>query len=71
MWSDYPSGLVPGQGVGRSRVRFPAPQRLVRGHFFVNFGMSRDVSGSGVATFSDRFGMVSPKHVGRVRKIII
>ena len=29
-----------------------------RGHFFVNFGMSWDVSGSGLGTFSDGFGLV-------------
>ena len=44
MRAEYPSGLVPGQGVGRSPVRFPAPRRSVRGHFFGNFGMSWDVS---------------------------
>ena len=27
-----------------------------RGHFFVKFGMSWDVSGSGLGTFLDRFG---------------
>ena len=32
-----------------------------RGHFFVNFGMSWDVSGSGLGTFSDGFGMVLEK----------
>ena len=58
MRSEYPSGLVPGPGIGRSPVRFPAPPRSVRGHFFVNFGMSWDVSGSGLGTFSDGFGMV-------------
>ena len=35
-----------------------------RGHFFVNFGMSWDVSGSGLGTFSDGFGMVL-KNIGR------
>ena len=29
-----------------------------RGHFFVNFGKSWDVSGSGLGMFLDRFGMV-------------
>ncbi len=28
------------------------------GHFFINFGMSWDVSGSGLGTFLDGFGMV-------------
>ena len=50
-----------GGRVGRSPVRFPAPRGSVRGHFFVNFGMSWDVSGSGLGTFSDRFGMVLEK----------
>ena len=59
-----------GQGVGRSPVRFPAPRRSVRGHFFIDFGMSWDVSGSGLGTVSDGFGMVLKKmsdgveHVG-------
>ena len=67
MRSDYPSGLVAGQGVGRSPVRFPAPRRSVRGQFFLNFGMSWDVSGSGLGTFWDGFGMVLKKNVGRGR----
>ena len=58
MRSEYPSGLVIGPGIWRSPVRFPAPPRSFRGHFYVNFGMSWDVSGSGLGTFSDRFGMV-------------
>ena len=32
-----------------------------RGHFFVIFGMSREVSGSGLGTLSDRFGKVWEK----------
>ena len=56
MRPEYPSGLVLGPGIGRSPVRFPAPRRSFRGHFFVNFGMSWDVSGSGLGTFSDGFG---------------
>ena len=55
---EYPSGLVLGPGIWRSPVRFPATRRSFRGHFFVNFGMSWDVSGSGLGTFSDGFGMV-------------
>ena len=58
MRSEYPSGLVLGPGIGRSPVRFPAPRRSFRGHFFVNVGMSWDVSSSGLGTFSDGFGMV-------------
>ena len=69
MRSEYPSGLVPGQGVGRSPVRFPAPRRSVRGHFFINFGMSWDVSGSGLGTFWDGLGMVLKKMLGVVNKI--
>ena len=72
MRSEYPSGLVLGPGIGRSPVRFPAPRRSFRGHFFVNFGMSWDVSGSGLGTFSDGFGMVLRKrceNVGKCRKI--
>ena len=61
MRPEYPSGLVLGPGIGRSWVRFPAPRRSFRGHFFVNFGMSWDVSGSGLGMFSDRFGMVLEK----------
>ena len=39
-----------------------------RGHFFVNFGMSWDVSGSGLGMFLDRFGMVLEKMSGEVEK---
>ena len=42
-----------------------------RGHFFVKFGMSWDVSGSGRGTFSDGFGMVLKKNVGWGRKMKI
>ena len=58
MRPEYPSGLVLGPGIGRPPVRFPAPRRSFRGNFFVNFGMSWDVSGSGLGTFSDGLGMV-------------
>ena len=61
MRPEYPSGLVLGPGIGRLPVRFPASRRSFRGHFFVNFGMSWDVSGSGLGTFSDGFGMVLKK----------
>ena len=61
MRPEYPSGLVLGPGIGRPSVRFPASRRSFRGHFFVNFGMSWDVSGSGLGTFSDGFGMVLKK----------
>ena len=68
MRSEYPSGLVPGPGIGRSPVRFPAPPRSVRGHVFITFGMSWDVSGSGVGTVSDGFGMVLEKMSDEVNK---
>ena len=71
MRPEYPSGLVLGQGVGRSPVRFPAPQRSFRGHFFVNFGMSWDVFRSGLGTFSDGFGMDSRRMSDGVEKIQI
>ena len=61
MRPEYPSGLVLGPGIWRSLVRFPASRRSFRDHFFVNFGMSWDVSGSGLATFSDGFGTVLKK----------
>ena len=54
-------GWSPDRGSGRSPVRFPAPRISVRGNCFVNFGMSWDVSGSGLGTFSDGFGMVLEK----------
>ena len=61
MRPEYPSGLVPGPGIGRSPVRFPVPRRSFRGHFLANFGMSWDVSRSGLGTFSDAVGMVLEK----------
>ena len=69
MRPEYPSGLVLGPGIGRSPVRFPAPRRSFWGHFFVNFGMSWDVSGSGLGTSSDRFGMVLQNMSGGVEKL--
>ena len=39
------------------------------GHFFVNFGMSWDVFGSTLGTFSDGFGMVSRKSSENVEKL--
>ena len=68
MSPEYLSGLVLGPVIGRSWVRFPAPRRSFRDHFFVNFGMSWDVSGSGLGTFSDRFGMVLEKMSDGVEK---
>ena len=68
MRSEYPSGLGVGPGIGRSPVRFPARARSVWGHFFINFGMSWDVSGSGLGAFSDGFGMVLEKMSDGVRK---
>ena len=40
-----------------------------RGNFFVNFGMSWDLSGSGLGTFSDGFGMVLEKVSDGVEKL--
>ena len=68
MRSEYLSGLVLRPGIRRPPVRFPAPRRSFRGHFIVNFGMSWDVSGSGLGTFSDRFGMVLEKMSDGVEK---
>ena len=61
MRPEYLSGLVLGPGIGRSWVRVPAPRRSCLGNLFVNFGMSWDVSGIGLGTFSDGFGMVLEK----------
>ena len=68
MRSEYPSGLVLGPGIGRSPVRFPARARSVWGNLFINFwyffiifGMSWDVSGSGLGMFLDGRGMVLTK----------
>ena len=73
MRSGYPSGLVLGPGIGRSPVRFPAPPKIIlgsfRGHFFINFGMSWDVSGSGLGMFSDGFGMALEKMSDGVEKL--
>ena len=41
-----------------------------RGHFFVNFGMSWEVSGSGLGTFLDRFGKVLGKTSDGVEQTI-
>ena len=68
MKSEYPSGLVLRPGIGRSPVRFPAPGRSFRGHFFVNFGMSWDLSRSCLGTFSDGFGMVLEQMLGGFEK---
>ena len=68
MRPEYLSGLVLGPEIGRSWVRFPAPRRWSRGHFFVNFGMSWDVSRSGLGTFLDGFGMVLKKMSDGIEK---
>ena len=56
-------------------VRFPARASQFwvtfwsgRGHFFMNFGMSWDVSGSGLGTCLDGFGMVLEKMSDEVGK---
>ena len=69
MRSEYPSVLSLGPEIWRSPVRFPAPRRSVWGNLFVNVGMSWDVSGSGLGTLLDGFGMVSHKNVGRGQKL--
>ncbi len=51
------AGSIPGSPTGS----IPGSPGSVRGHFFVDFGMSWDVSGSGLGTFSDGFGMVLKK----------
>ena len=72
---EQPSGKVLGLGSGRYPVRFPARASHFwvtfwsgRGHFFVNFGMSWDVSGSGQGMFLDGFGMVFEKMSEGVQK---
>ena len=40
-----------------------------RGHVFVIFGMSWEVSGSGLGMFLDRFGKVSKKVSDGIRKL--
>ena len=69
MRPEYPSGLVLGPGIWRSPVRFPAPRRSFRGHFFVNFGMSWDLSRSGLGTFSDRLGMLLKEMLGGMENL--
>ena len=76
MRSEYPSGLVLGPGIGRSPVRFPARAKSVGGFFpaflgncFINFGMSWDVSGSGLGMFLDGFGMVLENMSDGVEKL--
>ena len=49
----------------------PGSRRSFWGHFFVNFGMSWDVSGSGLGMFLDGFGKVLEKmsdEVGKKKK---
>ena len=46
----------------------PGSRRSFWGHFFVNFGMSWDVSGSGLGMFLDGFGRVLEKMSDGVRK---
>ena len=49
----------------------PGPRRSFWGNCFVDFGVSWDVSGSALGTFSDRFGMVLEKMSDGVEKTII
>ena len=46
----------------------PGSRRSFLGHVFVIFGMSWDVSGSGLGMFLDRFGKVLEKMSDGVRK---
>ena len=57
-------GACGGTLLGRVGVTFWSG----RGHFFVIFGMSWDVSGSGLGTFLDGFGKVLEKMSDEVRK---
>ena len=52
---------------GGRRFDSRLPEGRFRGHVVVNFGMSWDVFGIGLGTFSDGFGMVLKK-VGLGRK---
>ena len=69
MRSEYPSGLVLGPGIWRSPVRFLAPRISFWGKMFVHFGMSWDLSRSGLGMFSDGFGMVLEKMSDGVEKL--
>ena len=80
MRSEYPSGLVPGQGpgIGRSPVRFPAPRILVWDNFLINFKSFFhkfwDVLGCVWEWFGDIFGWIWDgfgKNVGRGRNMKI
>ena len=61
-----------GLGIWRYPVRFSARAGVTfwpgRGHFFVKFGMSWDVSGSGLGMFLDGSGMVLEKMSDEVEK---
>ena len=54
--------------VGRCRGHFGDTFWSGRGHFFEIFGMSWDVSGSGLGTFLDRFGKVLENMSDEVEK---
>ena len=47
----------------------PGSRRSLLGILFVNFGMSWDVSGSGLGMFLDRFGKVLEKMSDEVKNI--
>ena len=46
----------------------PCSPKVILEYFFVNFGMSWDVSGSGLATFSNGFGIVVEKRSDAIEK---
>ena len=54
-------GWSPDRGSGGRRFDSRLPEGRFGITLFVNLGMSWDVSGSGLGTFSDGFGMVSKK----------
>ena len=62
MRSEYPSGLVLRTWNREAASSIPGSPKFIsgsfRGHFFVNFGMAWDVSGSGLGTFSDGLGLL-------------
>ena len=58
------AGSIPGSPTGS----IPGSPGSFRGHFFVKFGMSWDVSGSGQGTFLDGFWMVLEKMSDEVGK---
>ena len=56
-------------GSGGRRFDSQLPEDRFQVFVFVNFGMSWDLSRSGLGTFSDGFGMVLNKMLGGVKKL--